>query len=263
MTSELLAALDPSRVPAFVFVTARIGGLMMTAPLWSMSAMPKSLRAAVTVVLAIALLPATPAVKLPDEPMLMLLPLAMEGLVGIAIGLTAAVLVQALALAGEVISLQMGLNLGPALAPTPDVQVSGLAQLQTIFGLLVYTAMGGHLVLLSALADSLRVLPPGSGFGLANGGAPLTSLFGEMFSCAVRAGAPVMAALLLANVALAVMSRAVPQLNAMMVAFPITIGIGLAVTGIALPIMGHVLGGWFEALPAATHAAIGAFHPGS
>ena len=85
-------------------------------------------------------------------------PIALEMLIGLSIGMTAAVFVQGVALAGEVISLQIGLNLGPFLAPTPDVQVSGVGQIQSVLAILIYLSTGGHLILLRGLADSLRVV---------------------------------------------------------------------------------------------------------
>jgi len=262
MIPDFLAqAFSPDRWPTFVFLTARLGGMMTIAPLWSMTTLPKAARAAITVVLALALLPACPPVHAPEETFDLLLPLALEGLVGLAIGLTAAVLVQGMAMAGEVVSLQMGLSLGPVLAPTPDVAVPGVAQLQTILALLVYASLDGHLMLLKGLADSLRVLPPGSGFGLSGEAAPVVALLGTLFTCAVRAAAPVMVALLLANLALAVLSRAVPQLNAMMVAFPITIGVGLIMIGASVPVMTGAMRGWTETLPAMAAAALRGFQP--
>jgi flagellar biosynthetic protein FliR len=261
LAPDLFSAFAPDRAPAFVLVTARVGGLMLTAPLWSMTVMPRTLRAAITVVITLALLPHVPPMHLPEEILALPLPIAMEGMVGIAIGLTGAVLIQALALAGEVIALQMGLSLGPALSPSPDVQVSGVAQLKTILGLFLYTSIGGHLMLLGSLADSLRILPPGSGFGFSAGIAPITAMFGTLFSCAVRVAAPAMVALLVTNVALAILSRAVPQLNAMMVAFPLTIGVGLIVVGAALPVISGVTQGWIVALPAASRGVLDAFVP--
>ncbi len=261
MIQELAPVFDPSRWGAFVFVSARVGGLMMIAPLWSMSAVPRTLRAALTVVLTLAILPAAGVPRLPEETLALPVPLAMEAMVGLAIGLSAAVLIQGLSLAGEVIALQMGLSLGPALAPTPDVQVSGVAQLQTILGLLIYTSIGGHLMLLQSLADSLRALPPGSGFAPGPGVAPVVALLGTMFGCAVRAAAPVMVALLLTHVAVALLGRAVPQLNAMMVSFPLTIAVGLLVLGASVPVLTGVIGGWVESLPASSQAALGMFAP--
>jgi flagellar biosynthetic protein FliR len=243
-------AMAPDRWPTFVLVTARIGGLMLTAPMWSMTMLPRTARGAITVALALALTPLAPKTGLPDHAIELPVPVAIEMVIGMAIGLTAAVLVQGVALAGEVLALQMGLSLGPALAPIPDVPVSGVGQMTTFLALVLYLAVGGHLMMIAGLADSLRLLPPGAPLAL-GAGAGQAALFCEaLFGSAVRAAAPVMVALLLTNLALAMLSRAVPQLNAMMVSLPLTIGVGLVGIGLALPTLAHAVGGWMQALPA-------------
>jgi flagellar biosynthesis protein FliR len=70
-----------------------------------------------------------------------------------------------------------------------------------------------------------------------------------------------MVALLLTNAALAILNRAVPQLNAMMVALPLTIGVGLIMLGAALPFLANNIGGWMNALPADVLRAVDSFHP--
>ena len=232
-----LALLDPGAWPTFVFVTARLTGLMLTAPLWSMTAMPRAIRAAVTVVLALLLTPLAPRVTVPEQLLELPLPLALELVLGLGIGLTAGVLVHGASLAGEVISLQMGLSLGPALATVPELEVPSVGQLQSLLALLVYVAMGGHLILLRGLADSLQVLPPATALDLAGGAHLAARLGGALFASALGIAAPVMVTLLLVNVALSILSRAVPQLNAMMVSLPLTIGIGLLMLGLALPLL--------------------------
>ena len=84
------------------------------------------------------------------------LPFALEVVVGLVIGLTAAILVQGVALGGEVIALQMGLALAPQLAPLPELQVPSIGLLQGNLALLIYVGIGGHLVLLRGLAESLQ-----------------------------------------------------------------------------------------------------------
>ncbi|MFO1200800.1 MAG: flagellar biosynthetic protein FliR, partial [Burkholderiaceae bacterium] len=66
---------------------------------------------------------------------------------------------------------------------------------------------------------------------------------------AVSAAAPVMVALLLTNVALGILSRAVPQLNAMTVSFPLSIGVGLLMFSVSLPIVASVITGWLHGMP--------------
>ena len=251
----------PERWPTFAFVTTRVSGFMLTAPLWSMATLPRLWRAAFVVLLSVMLLPLVPGVVVPAHTLDAPLPLVMELVVGVVIGLTAAIIVQGVALAGEVLSLQMGLSLAPALAPIPDLPVSAMGQLTTWIALLVYLGTGGHLMLIRGLADSLRLLPPGSPIDLSGGATSAIALVGGLFRVALRAAAPVMVTLLLVNLALAILSRAVPQLNAMMVSLPVTFGVGLLMLGVALPIMAATLAGWMQALPQTLTTAVGAFRP--
>jgi flagellar biosynthetic protein FliR len=259
MPDSLTRLMAPELWPTFVFITARLSGLMLVAPLWSMSALPRAARAAIIVALSVMLLPIAPRVPVPEQVLDLPVPIAMELVVGIVIGLTAAVIVQGVALAGEVVSMQMGLSLGHALAPMPEAQLSDVGQIKSFLALLIYVSVGGHLVLFRGLADSLRVLPPGLPMDLAAGGRSAAMMVGTLYSCAVRAAAPVMVTLLLANVALAILGRAVPQVNAMLVSFPFTIGVGLVMLGAALPIIAWAIGGWMQGLSATVAGAVASF----
>jgi len=245
----LSQALAPDRWPMFALISARLSGLMLAAPVWSLTPLPRAARAAITVLLAVLLLPLAPKTPLPERVLDLPLPLAMELMVGIAIGLTAAVMVHGVTLGGEVLSLQMGLSLGPALSPMPDTQVSGIGQIKSWLAILIYLGIGGHLILLRGVADSLQALPPGTAMDFVSGAQAAVALGGTVFSSAVRTAAPVMETLLLVNLALAILSRAVPQLNTMMVSLPVTFGVGLVMIGVSLPIVASVIGGWMETLP--------------
>jgi flagellar biosynthesis protein FliR len=261
MPDFLTQVMAPANWPTFVMITARLTGLMLVAPLWSMAQLPRTVRAAVTVLLALLLLPLAPRVTLPAEVIELPLPLAVELAVGIAIGLTAAVLVQGAAMAGEVVSLQMGLSLGPALAPSPELQVPGVGQLQGALALLLYVSLGGHLVLLRGLADSLQALPPGSAVSIVGGAGWCAAMVWRLFAVAVCAAAPVMVTLLLVNLALGALNRAVPQLNALMVSLPLSIAVGLIALGASLPMVASSLAGWMGDLPASVGTAVSGFQP--
>jgi flagellar biosynthetic protein FliR len=253
--------LTPGNWPTFVFITTRLTGMMITAPLWSMTPWTRTARTAATVLLAILLLPGSPRTVLSERMLDLPIGLAMELLVGIVIGLTAAVIVQGIGFAGEVISLQMGLGLGPALAPMPDLDTNGVGQLKALLALFIYTSVGGHLILLKGLAESLHTLPPGMPMNIEAGGRAGALLLGGLYSTALRAAAPVMVSLLLTNIALAIMSRAVPQLNIMIVALPVTIAVGLVMLGACLPFVASAIHGWFRDLPATVQSVVETFRP--
>lgn len=253
--------LTPGNWPTFVFITTRLTGMMLTAPLWSMTPWTRTARTATTVLLAICLLPGSPRTVLSERMLDFPVGLAMELLVGIVIGLTAAVIVQGIGFAGEVISLQMGLGLGPALAPLPELETNGVGQLKALLALFIYTSVGGHLILLKGLADSLHTLPPGMPMNIEGGGRAGALLLGGLYSTALRAAAPMMVSLLVTNVALAIVSRAVPQLSVMIVALPVTILVGLIMLSASLPFVASAMHGWIRDLPAAVQNAVEAFRP--
>jgi flagellar biosynthetic protein FliR len=256
---SLLQTLAPGNWPVFVLVSARLGGMMLAAPFWSMTTMPKTLRGAIVVLLSVLLLPAAGSPRVPDDMLAMAVAMASELTLGAAIGLAGAAFIHGMALAGEVVSLQMGLSLGAALSPMPEAAVSGVGELKSFFALSLYVALGGHLRLLEGVGASLATIPPGGAVNLAGGGRAVAALAGTVFTTGVRAAAPIMVALLLANIALAILSKAVPQLNVMMVAFPVTISLGLMVCAVSLPFMAQLVAGWTGGVPAAIHGALGAF----
>ncbi len=261
MPDALQQALTPDRWPALIYVTARVTGLMMSAPMWSMTTMPRAVRAAVTVMLAVLLLPAAPSMHLPQQPFDLPLPLAIEMLIGVTCGLTASVLVQGAAFAGELLGIQMGLSMGAAVMVLPDLPNSELGHLFGLFATVLYLGLDGHLMLLRGLADSLHVLPPGSAIDLANGAGVSSQIVGALFATAISVAAPVLVTLLLTHIAMALLNRAIPQLNALMTSFPITIGAGLLMLGFALPVITGAFSNHLDQLPSMVDHALEAWRP--
>jgi flagellar biosynthetic protein FliR len=202
-----------------------------------------------------------PRVAPPDPLLVLPVALAMEFLIGLVIGLTAAVIVHGVGLAGQVLAMQMGLSLGEAVSPLSDVQVPGVGQIKSVLALMIYVGVGGHLVLLQGVAASLETLPPGVKISLDEGTALTVSLLGSFYMIALRTAAPAMVALLLTNTAVAITSRAVPQLHAILVLFPVNIGVGLIMLGAALPMIASTLTGWMDELPEKVLWALTAFRP--
>lgn len=258
---SLVQALAPAHWPMLVLVSGRIVGLMLAAPLWSMAGVPKSARGAMAVLFTVAVLPSVRETPLPDQVFGLIVPVASELALGLAVGLVGAVFMAGIGMAGEVASMQMGLNLGPALSPMAEATVTGVGELENLLAMAIYVTLGGHLALLGGLAESFQTIPPGGGLDLVAGGRAVATLAGTIFLTAVRAAAPVIAALLLANFALAILSRAVPQLQAMAVAFPVTIGLGLLVIGASLPYTGAFVGEWAGTVPGSVARVVGAFAP--
>jgi flagellar biosynthetic protein FliR len=208
--------------------------------------------------LAFVVLPTVPPVA---DSGLLIVSAAGEILVGLVIGLTGAVFAHGMAIAAEVISLQMGLSLGAAISPGADLGTGGIGELKMLLTLVVYATVGGHLVLAEAFAGSFGTVAAGAAPDLVSGGRAAVALAGTAFDVGVRAAAPAMVALLVTNLALALLSRAIPQLNAMMVAIPVTVCVGLLALGAALPSLAEWIAGWAHGAGSRADLLLRAFAP--
>lgn len=257
-----LGDVDPATWPMIVLLSGRVGGLFLTAPLWSMVDVPKTVRVALIFLVSAALVPVALHGPAPDDAAATVGPMAAEMLIGLAMGLSAAAFLHGITLAGEVISIQAGLNLGPALNPGgTDESAGGLGQAESLLATSIYVAMGGPLMLLDGLARSVEAIPPGQIPDLTGGVRIVTAVGGIVFTAGIRAAAPVMVALLLTNLALAIMSKAVPQMSAMAVAFPITLTTGLLMFAASLPFFAMMVSRWAAGLPGTVDATINALIP--
>jgi flagellar biosynthetic protein FliR len=167
-----------------------------------------------------------------------------ELLVGFGIGLGAALLVGAAESAGDLIAIQIGLSGAALLDPLTKQQSPVLSNFLSLFAITILLALNVHLGMIEALAASLRAVPVGSAMNLHAGLASLLSLAGTLFLVGLRFAAPVIGTVMVGNAALAVLSRATPQLNILSVAFPLQIGLGLFALGVALPFIASTLGNW-------------------
>jgi len=104
--------------------------------------------------------------------------------------------------------------------------------------------VNGHLVMLDAVGESARALPVGSSVNVAEGLRAMTGQAVTLFLLGLRFAAPVIAAAMIGNVALAVLSRVAPQINVLSVAFPIQIALGLMALLASLAFVASWMTGW-------------------
>lgn len=243
---QAVAAFDPfapASATTLVLFGTRVGGMMLVAPAFSSTTIPRTVRVGLLVMLTVLLQPAALA-SLKAAPALTATSFASETLIGFAIGLGVALLVGAAETAGDVMAVQMGLSGASLLDPLDTTQAPVLGTFTRLFATTLLLSLNFHTVMLGALADSAARFPVGSPVSLQGGSLAILQLGGTLFVLGVRFAAPVITAVLIANVALAVLGRAAPQLNILTVAFPLQITIGLFALLAALPAMARFFEGW-------------------
>jgi flagellar biosynthesis protein FliR len=250
----------PGSPQTLVLLGMRVGGLVMAAPVFSAKTIPTSIRTAIIVLLTALLQPAAFA-QTTAVPQLSPETFVSEMLVGLALGLGAAFLIGAATVAGDLMGIQIGLSGAAVLDPTNNSSENALGTFGTLFATTLLLAVDAHLVMIDAVAKSVHVIPIGSGLHVAGVRAMVRSA-SVLFGLGLQFAAPVIAAVLVANTALAVLSRAAPQLNILSVAFPVQIGIGLFALAASIPFVGAFYHGWSGVYMGTVDRVFGAFTRG-
>ena len=231
---------------AFIFPFMRLLGMLMTAPLFSTRAIPVRVRLALGIGLAFAILPAAPAMPAVDAGSYAgLLIMGQQVFIGAAIGVVVRIAFAAIDLAGSFIGMQMGLSFALFFDPNSGGQSAVLADFLSMVATLLFLSLDGHLIMIDLLARSFVWLPVGSGLD-GQGWAVLPRTGAAIFSIGLMISLPLLAALLVANIALGVLTRAAPQLNLFAIGFPITMSIGFFSLMLIMTNVGSVMQNLFE-----------------
>ena len=223
-------------IAGLLWPLTRILGLLSAAPLFGNSAVPNTVKVMLGVLLAMIVAPTVPALPAADPlSMAGMLILVQEMLIGLAMGFTIRVVFAAVEMAGEISSLTMGLGFATFFDPNTRGRSSAISQFLALVATLGFLSVNAHLVLLSVLVESFTSLPVSATPIYSGGFKQMADWGGRIFSTGVQLSLPIVAALLITNVALGILTRAAPALNLFGIGFPITLGGGLLVIAMVLP----------------------------
>jgi len=195
-------------------------------------------------------------VSVPGDMVTMSMQLASEVLLGAVIGLIPILIVSGAQTAGHLASGTMGLNGAQLIDPSTQASLPDLARLYSDIAILIFLLMSGHHVCiyqLSGLDESIR---PGTFVLSAQGLATIIDQSAAIFQMGIMISAPVIVALLLTNFVLAIISKAVPTVNIFIISFPLTIAVGLGLSILALPEVGHYISRQFTRIEPLLSAAV-------
>jgi flagellar biosynthetic protein FliR len=216
-----------SFLSAMTLVLVRASGMVGFAPFFSSTALP--VRTKAVFVGAVAFLLAPIVATLPSaQSAIRLSALLGELAVGLIYGLVLAMVMEMLLFAGQICGLQFSFSLVNLLDPASNIQTPLLGDLFQLMGTLVVIAAGLDRILLASVVRSFRAVPLG-GFAFAPAGARvLVEAASGIFFAAVELAAPVLAATLLAEVAVALLGKLSPQLPVMALTVPLKTLTGFA-----------------------------------
>ena len=215
----------------------RISALMITAPIFSLSAFNTRLRILLALVLTWLVYPLHTWPVVDPTSAQGLVEVFNQIMIGATMGLILQVVVGAVVVAGQSIAAAMGLSMASLIDPNLG-NVPVIAQFLLILSTLIFVSLGGHAMLLALILESFATLPVGSSLFGPQAYAQLVSWSSMIFLGALLTALPVMVTLLFISIGLGVVTRAAPSLNIFSVGLPATIVVGFVVLLLSLANIG-------------------------
>lgn len=145
-------------------------------------------------------------------------------------------------IAGEVLGFQMGFGISNVVSPITEIPLTIVADFFYLFGLLLFFLLDIHHFFLVGLKESFEVIPPFF-VGYTEGAHGLImSEFSKAFSVAVKLASPVLVPIFIMEIAMALISKTIPQINIFVVGFPLRVALGLLTISIFFPVIGFLIG---------------------
>jgi flagellar biosynthetic protein FliR len=214
----------------FLLVVARISAFIYSAPIFSQNMIPRKVKAALSVLLAIITYPMLEYDKLEYIGVLgFALLVIKEILCGVIIGFTANICMMILGFAGNLIDVEMGFSMVQTMNPTASFETTITGNLLTYVVLLIMLLSNAHLYIIEAIIDTFKIIPAGSVNIPSNIYTAFVGFLVNYFVIAIRIFIPVFMCILVANVVLGILTRVSPQMNMFAVGFQIKIFAGLCI----------------------------------
>jgi flagellar biosynthetic protein FliR len=234
-------------IAAFVYPLLRVLGLILADPLWGNRSVPLAAKVGLALLITLLIAPLLPPVPAADPASAAGVLIAVQQLlIGLAMGFSIRIALSAAQMAGQLAGLQMGLGFSTFFDPHSGAQSVVMGEFLGLFAILIFFSINGPHVVLGALVESFRALPIAAAPVDALGLRVLVEWGGIIFSAGLLISLPVIATLLIANIALGIMTRAAPPLTVFTVGFPVTLVTGLLALYLAAPYVGPALANLFE-----------------
>jgi len=232
---------------AFFFPFFRILAMVTSAPVLGAKGSPIRVKVGFAFVITLIIAPTLKGIPQVDPgSALGLMILAQQVAIGLSMGLAMRVVFSAVEMAGNLIGLQMGLGFATFFDPQNSSQTPVMGSFLGMLAILVFLSLNGHQLMIEAVAQSFHELPIIAQPHSAAGWRTLAGWGRQIFIGGVLLSLPVIAALLITNISIGIMTRAAPQLNIFAVGFPITLLAGFAVLTVSLPYFTPLLGRFIQ-----------------
>nr|WP_300707298.1 flagellar biosynthetic protein FliR [uncultured Brachyspira sp.] len=230
----------------YLLIMVRLTAILMVAPLFSSNVIPNTIKMALSFITTAAIFPLAANINVQAAPTFAeyFLTLLNEALIGILIGFLMSIIFAAYQVMANFFEIQMGFGISETVDPISQVTVPVLGQMQSLIVILLFIAIDGPSLIIRTLFYSFKAMPILSNASKAVFMSSFNGIIDRMiyymsslFSIALSLALPIMLTLFLLSLSLGLLAKAAPQMNILMLGFPMQITVGITAYYILIPVL--------------------------
>ncbi len=223
----------------FLLIFIRVGVILFILPFFNSKTIPIIAKIGLTFIITILLYPVTTVqmMDLPKSAVGLAQLIVGEIIVAMILGMMVQVLFEGVQIMGQLVGFQTGFSIANIIDPQGGAQISILSNMAYLMAMVLFLIFNGHHILLNALRESFEIIQIGTlrlNRDLMQG---VVNHVAQMFVIGIKIGAPAIAALIFTKIVFGLVTKLIPQMNIMIVAFPLQIIIGLVFFGVSLRLL--------------------------
>ncbi len=223
----------------FMLVFSRILGLILVVPFFSSTMINTRAKLGLVFFITIVIFPLVYKFipEIPENMVEYSFIAIVEGMVGIIIGFCLTLSFSAYQLAGQFFTIQMGFGASEVFDPMSQISIPLMGQYLYLIAILVFLSMHGPVLIIREIYSSFELINVSNFIknSIIEPTYGIIATFSDMFMVALRMSFPIMGTLLLVSVTMGLLAKAAPQMDLLMIGFPISITVGFIILILILP----------------------------
>lgn len=233
---------DTNALQVFLLLFARISGLLFLAPIFGHQAVPPLIRALFAAFLAgiLFLVGIGEGFPVPETFGVFLLLLLQEVVFGLLLGFLSSMIFTGIGMGARLMGLQGSFAFASVVDPFSQEQGTVIDQLYLLLAALIFLAIDGHHIIIRGVEQSYNVVPIGDFVARTGPTGELLldqviTIIGGLFLTTFRIALPVLVPLFVADVAMGIIARSIPQMPVFLIGAPAKIGLLFIILLLTLP----------------------------
>lgn len=164
-----------------------------------------------------------------------------EILTGLIFGLIVDISFKIIIMAGSLLDLHIGLSMVNIIDPNSKVNTTLNGNLLHSIAMMIFFIVDGHHLLIKSLIESFNLLSLGRSIIFGETLMALIGIIVEYFIIGLKIAIPIVLIIILTDLCMGLISRAVPQINVMILGMPVKMLVGMIAISLSLPLIVKII----------------------